>query len=821
MGWTRPRVVRSGRAAVEMPAVRCSTTTTTGHFSTNNPKAMGHINSVHRHPRFALSLVVVLLVTALLLLAPRPGTNSLETLGDSLNHIWRPSGSDVYVDQGYNPGVSMWGDLHKLLEYSEGIYQDTIRQRNNLVRIWGGEGLVAVVCATHPGTTRLVSCSACFWDFFIPSFSCPFPVTRVGTMGDGGKWVCGYERVIHQKNCVIYSSGVAQESSFEKAILERSKTCEIYGYDFSVENTRIHFKPWKLQPENNPSASPPEYSLQGLMRKNGHTFIDILKLDIEGSEFDVLDSIFKEYKGRPLPFGQLQLEIHVGEKPFADFLHWWERLEEAGLRPFWTESGERADWKVYAPVGQRSGWDAPRSYFPFSASPCSAIASLTVKIALTVPHYGHYPLFHNGRSKLDHFASSKAFNHSLLRALPGVKAPAGGNWMSGHLSYISLYAKYPDAWLLKVFAKLGHVVRIRGPWNEQLLTTTDLKAIGHVLNNPHIYRKSDQLRWEFTTFIGDGVVVAEGEIHKRQRRIIQQAFGVSQIRDMCKEFVNKSIEVKKEIDKLIDAHNSKATDEKDRDTIVTDMVSWISRAALDIIGVTGFGYDIGSVKNRDTDKDVLYPALEEFDKASVCLRNAHKIMMDIAKTVVDQRTKELERGEFDGKGKDLLTILVKASLEANATKSMTKKEVLNQVPTFLIAAHESTATAVVWTLWSLSNDKAIQNRLREELQEKNFDHPTMEDLNSMTYLDWVVRETLRLHSVGAFLERAANEDDVLPFDTPFVDKEGNTRTELPQAIPFVSIPSRWENPPKITENIPGIWGNQVSFLTGPKACLGF
>jgi len=73
------------------------------------------------------------------------------------------------------------------------------------------------------------------------------------------------------------------------------------------------------------------------MAKNGHTFIDILKLDIEGSEFDVLDSIFKEYKGRPLPFGQLQLEVHVGSKSFADYLHWWERLEAAGLRPFWTE----------------------------------------------------------------------------------------------------------------------------------------------------------------------------------------------------------------------------------------------------------------------------------------------------------------------------------------------------------------------------------------------------------------------------------------------------------------------------------------------------
>lgn len=71
----------------------------------------------------------------------------------------------------------------------------------------------------------------------------------------------------------------------------------------------------------------------------GHTFIDVLKIDIEGSEFDTLTSMMKYYKerGRPLPFGQLQLEIHANQISFAQFLKWWEDLEEAGLRPFWTE----------------------------------------------------------------------------------------------------------------------------------------------------------------------------------------------------------------------------------------------------------------------------------------------------------------------------------------------------------------------------------------------------------------------------------------------------------------------------------------------------
>ena len=44
-------------------------------------------------------------------------------------------------------------------------------------------------------------------DFFIPAFQCPHRVERVGTLGDGGKWVCGLDRVAKQDKCVIYSFG--------------------------------------------------------------------------------------------------------------------------------------------------------------------------------------------------------------------------------------------------------------------------------------------------------------------------------------------------------------------------------------------------------------------------------------------------------------------------------------------------------------------------------------------------------------------------------------------------------------------------------------
>jgi hypothetical protein len=94
------------------------------------------------------------------------------------------------------------------------------------------------------------------------------------------------------------------------------------------------------------------------MAQNNHTFIDILKIDIEGAEFEAVEALIDAYplasssswfsdKGKSgragggLPFGQLQLEVHVRDNMpwtyFPRFLLWWEKLEKAGLRPFSIE----------------------------------------------------------------------------------------------------------------------------------------------------------------------------------------------------------------------------------------------------------------------------------------------------------------------------------------------------------------------------------------------------------------------------------------------------------------------------------------------------
>jgi cytochrome P450 len=38
---------------------------------------------------------------------------------------------------------------------------------------------------------------------------------------------------------------------------------------------------------------------------------------------------------------------------------------------------------------------------------------------------------------------------------------------------------------------------------------------------------------------------------------------------------------------------------------------------------------------------------------------------------------------------------------------------------------------------------------------------------------------------------------------------------------FVSRPERWESVPEAVSNIPGVWGNMLTFLGGPRSCIGY
>ncbi|KAH7028050.1 methyltransferase domain-containing protein [Microdochium trichocladiopsis] len=275
------------------------------------------------------------------------------------------------------------------VERSERIYQTMVAQRQELdddfERSGSNKDLFPCVGGLGYRNTPFT-----IWDWTTAAFNCPHSVQRVGRLGDGGKWICGLEVLEalparksrdEPSPCVIYSFGIFNESSLEDGLLARAQGCEIWGYDFSVDDFgpqlnrsaeyvhRAHFIKAGIAGVTDDQRSPPFYSIQDLLRRNSHDHVDILKMDIEGYEFDAMRSIIDAFRRPPgtsiaqgggggpeagdpplsvleddglgeVPIAQLIVEIHLDPGRFADtpaFMSWWEELEGAGFRATWTE----------------------------------------------------------------------------------------------------------------------------------------------------------------------------------------------------------------------------------------------------------------------------------------------------------------------------------------------------------------------------------------------------------------------------------------------------------------------------------------------------
>ncbi|KAI0252854.1 cytochrome P450 [Lactifluus subvellereus] len=195
-------------------------------------------------------------------------------------------------------------------------------------------------------------------------------------------------------------------------------------------------------------------------------------------------------------------------------------------------------------------------------------------------------------------------------------------------------------------------------------------------------------------------------------------------------------------------------------------------------------------------------------------------------------------------GRDLLSLLIKANMATDIADNarMNDEEILAQVPTFMIAGHETTSTAAAWALYALGSHPAVHAKLNVEARAFYTDTPSMDELNGMTYLDYVTREVLRLYAPVSQTDRFAKEDTVVPLSEPFIDRHGVKRHGFRVrkgdviVIPILAVhrlkslwgedadefkPERWEAIPEAVKAIPGVFSNLLTFAAGAHACIGY
>ncbi|KAF9219209.1 cytochrome P450 [Gyrodon lividus] len=454
---------------------------------------------------------------------------------------------------------------------------------------------------------------------------------------------------------------------------------------------------------------------------------------------------------------------------------------------------------------------------------------------------------------------------SPLRCLPG---PKGTSLIYGNMGDIW---KAENSVLHELWVKeYGKTLTYKGFFYRNRLFTMDTRAISHVLTHSSDYQKPSQVRYNLAQILGEGVLFVEGAQHRQQRHIMNPAFGPARIRALTDIFLAKAI-------RLRDIWSSEIA--KDPSTNTTgariDIMPWLSRMTLDVIGLAGFNYDFDALNANEkpnelneafstmftaTQKLSIFPVLQAWisplrlipsdraRKIQVAQRTMARIGKELLTTAkAAARSGATEKGEIEKsslQGRDLLTLLVKANMATDIPESqrLSDEDVLAQVPTFLVAGHETTSTATTWALYAMSQSLGIQTKLREELFSVDTETPSMDDLMALPYLDAVVRETLRVHAPVPSTVRIAMRDDVLPLEKPFTDKHGAVHDGIriskgdPIFIPILAMnrseelwgpdahefkPERWDNVPEAVSNIPGVWGHLLSFLGGPRACIGY
>lgn len=387
---------------------------------------------------------------------------------------------------------------------------------------------------------------------------------------------------------------------------------------------------------------------------------------------------------------------------------------------------------------------------------------------------------------------------------------------------------------------------------------TSPKGLSEVLTTRNYdFHKPSHVATGLGRLLGIGILLAEGDEHKTQRKDLMPAFAYRHLKNLIPVFWDKSREAVEAMTVHINAGgipNSELLDFQKRpdvenDDAVMEAGEWASRATLDIIGVAGLGQDFGAIKDPDTLLNRTYRKVFKPSRQAAILgllnlflpgwfvknlpvkRNgeieeAAGIIRETCRHLIRAKKDKLEKKELNDI--DILSVAIESG-------GFSEEKLIDQLMTFLAAGHETTATAMTWAVYMLSRNPDIQKRLREEIRQKLPSPSTSEsvdatDIDHMPYLNAVCSEVLRYFPpVPLTLRDAACDTVILGHKIP----KGTRVMLIPWAIhknealwgPDAGVfnPDRWLPSEKNPHSANGGAASNYSYMTflhGPRSCIG-
>ncbi len=254
--------------------------------------------------------------------------------------------------------------------------------------------------------------------------------------------------------------------------------------------------------------------------------------------------------------------------------------------------------------------------------------------------------------------------------------------------------------------------------------------------------------------LGEGLVTSDGDIHRRQRRLVQPAFHNDRISACASTMVDFA----------------QLTAAKWEDNTEVEMTQEMLHLTLRIVAKTLFNADVE--KDARDFGEVLSSFLELFnllifpfeedgdrppDTTAKAITHAREKIDEIIYRLMDERRKS---GEDAG---DLLSVLMKSTNSEDGGQRMSDQQLRDEMVTIFLAGHETIANAMTWTWYLLSQNPEVEQKFHEELDSVFTGNraPTIEDIPALEFTRNVFAESMRLFPPVWALGRKATEDCVI------------------------------------------------------------
>jgi cytochrome P450 len=351
-----------------------------------------------------------------------------------------------------------------------------------------------------------------------------------------------------------------------------------------------------------------------------------------------------------------------------------------------------------------------------------------------------------------------AWHITRRKRFDGPKAP--GPSSAGAIRSLLWMLRNPLASIRDSMDRHGELIRYEfrfpGVHFAMHLVTNPLHAKHVLMENQHNYKKAFTYA-PLKALMGNGLLTSEGDLWLKQRRLMQPIFGQRRLETFYAPIRDAGAD-------FIELWRNLNPDEP------IEIGQQMSSLTLDIVGRALFGSSLGDDGPRVSQsvKVLQGLALKAFTNPAYWLfatrpqripikkyRQAVLTFDDVIYGSIDKRRHETLDHE------DLLGMLL-AVRDETTGEPMGDVQIRDELMTFMLAGHETTATALTWTFYLLSQNEPARRALLDEIDGVVGGRmPTFEDVPRLVYSRAVLQESMRLYPPAWLVDREAiHEDEV-------------------------------------------------------------